>query len=105
MTDGGVVGSYTNLERAKERLNGIQSGNRLIAEVNAHGNINRDPHVVGGQNQLPSAGFNMQWCDWSCINPLMDICEEYLKKNLIFGGNFFRYNRYNFNIMVNIMEH
>ena len=55
----------------------------MIAEVDAQGNLKRDPHVVGGQNQGAGkrAGFNKWWGGWSDINSLMDICAKYLKNN------------------------
>ena len=74
----GVQGRYKGLEDAKEALNGINSGNRLIAEVDSEGNLIRDPHIINGQQQEISKGFNKVWCDWSCINPLMDACQQYL---------------------------
>jgi hypothetical protein len=74
----GVQGRYKGLEDAKEALNGINSGNRLIAEVDSEGNLNRDPHIINGIQQINSNGFNKVWCDWSCINPLMDACQQYL---------------------------
>ena len=79
--DSGVVGTYNDLEEAKQALNAINTGNRFIAEVNADGSLDRDPHLVGGQNQGAgiSAGFNKHWCDWPCINRLMDICEMFIK--------------------------
>ena len=81
VSDSGVIGAYNDLQEAKQVLNGINTGNRFIAEVNSDGNLNRDPHFVGGQNQGAgtSAGFNKHWCDWPCINRLMDICEIFMK--------------------------
>ena len=80
--DDGVVGSYTALGSAKDALEGVDKQNRLIAEVDVRGELNRDPNKVGEGTQLQGkfseAGFNSYWCDWSCINKLMDICEEYL---------------------------
>ena len=78
--DSGVVGIYNDLEEAKQVLLGINSGNRLVAEVDSNGNLLRDPHIVDGQNQGMGmqAGFNKYWCGWSCINRLMDMCDIFL---------------------------
>ena len=78
--DSGVVGAYDDLEEAKQVLLGINSGNRLVAEVDSNGNLLRDPHIVDGQNQGMGmqAGFNKYWCGWSCINRLMDMCDIFL---------------------------
>ena len=78
--DSGVVGTYNDLEDAKQALMSINSGNRLIAEVDSNGNLLRDPHIVGGQNQGKGmqAGFNKYWCGWDCINRLMDMCDIFL---------------------------
>ena len=80
VNDKNVVGSYNDVETAKVVLRSINRGNRLIAEVKSSNGLNRDPHIVGGQNQGAgiSAGFNKYWCGWSCINKLMDICARYL---------------------------
>ena len=73
-----VLGSFSDIEKAKESLAQIKQGIRLIAEVDEHGKLNRDPHIVGGQNQNQAAGFNKYWRDWPDINKIMDICEKYL---------------------------
>ena len=80
VNDKNVVGSYNDIEAAKAVLMGMNKGNRLIAEVESPNGLNRDPHIVGGQNQGKGirAGFNKYWCGWSCINKLMDICASYL---------------------------
>ena len=81
VNDKNVVGSYNDIETAKVVLWSINRGNRLIAEVQSPNGLNRDPHIVGGQNQGAgiSAGFNKYWCGWSCINKLMDICASFLE--------------------------
>ena len=81
VSDSGVKGSYNDLDVAKNVLDGIRTGNRLIAEVGGTGILIRDPHMISGQNQTPSNGFNKYWCDWSCINRLMDLCQEYLDEH------------------------
>ena len=95
----GVVGRYFDLEQAKDILNTITSGARLIAEVVNYNSVNlehetqndklgrwvnnnkllRDPHKISGQPQAPEAGFNKAWGDWSVIFSLMDIAEKYLQ--------------------------
>ena len=56
-----VVGVYSDLQRAKTKLNAIAHGthSRLIAEV-INGVVKPDPHTVGGENQGAgkSAGFD-----------------------------------------------
>ena len=78
VSDSGVQGRYNDLEGAKQALNDINSGNRLIAEVTGKGILNRDPHVINGHDQHPNNGFNKWWCGWNCINNLMDVCQDYL---------------------------
>ena len=78
VNDSGVQGRYNVLEDAKEALNAINQGNRFIAEVNSQGILNRDPHMINGHQQIPQNGFNKYWCNWHCINRLMDACQEYL---------------------------
>ena len=78
VSESGVQSRYIVLEDAKQALNDINRGNRLIAEVNGQGILNKDPHVINGHNQISGNGFNNKWCNWNCINSLMDVCQEYL---------------------------
>ena len=78
VSDSGVRGAYNALEDAKAVLSVIKSGNRLIAEVDAKGILNTDPHTINGYHQSPDIGFNSYWCGWSCINSLIDICQTFL---------------------------
>ena len=80
--DSGVVGSYVDIEMAKTTMKGINSGSRLIAEVNS-ANILQRTYVavvydVGGQQQTQSQGFNKFWWDWPDIMRLLDIAQKYL---------------------------
>ena len=77
VNDGGVVGPFINIEHAKEKLKGISSGNRFIAEVYA-GKLQSDPHNIGGILQSQSNGFNKYWGDWPDINRLMKLCQSFL---------------------------
>ena len=76
--DSGVIGAFCNLENAKQALIGIDTGNRLIAEINVEGTLKRDPHVVGGQNQLPTNGFNKYWTDNPTNQALMNKVQKYM---------------------------
>ena len=78
VSDSGVKGQYNDLQDAKQELNGINNGNRMIAEVNSAGILNRDPHKINGNDQTLTNGFKKYWCGWSCINRLMDMCQTYL---------------------------
>ena len=73
-----MVGKYTDIETAKTVLGGINSGSRLVAEVDSTNALQRDPHTVGGQKQSQgySAGFNKYWLGWSDINRLMNIAQN-----------------------------
>jgi hypothetical protein len=73
------MGRYKLLENAKQLLNGINSGNRFIAEVMGHGVLNRDPHTINGQNQTNDNGFNNFWYGFNSIIGLMDTCQKYLE--------------------------
>ena len=81
--DAGVVGSYVDIEMAKETLKGLNSDqSRLIAEVDSANILQEDPHVVGGQQQTHSQGFNKFWSDWDDIKKLMEIAQKYLDNKL-----------------------
>ena len=79
--DEGVVGRYFNIELAKKKLKSIQSGARLIAEVDDSNFVNEDPHWVGGQKQTSNNGFNKFWWSWHDIDRLMGIARKYLDDN------------------------
>ncbi len=81
VTDTGVKGRYNDLDLAKQVLKGFKNGNRLIAEVNGTGILNRDPQVISGQKQTKPSGFNWDWCGWSCIDTLMNKAQEYLQEH------------------------
>ena len=77
--DSGVQGRYNVLKDAKEALNAIQDyTNKLIAEVDGKGKLNRDPHMINGQKQIKENGFDKYWQGLDAINLLMDLCQEYL---------------------------
>ena len=87
-----VVKEFNDLEKAKERLNRIpvsapilatewKYGSRMIAEVDRHGVLMRDPHFIDMTPQDPSHGFKKWWSGWENINFMMDICEKYLHGN------------------------
>ena len=76
-----VVEEFDDLEKAKERLNRIPNGSRLIAEIDGHGVLMRDPHFIDMIPQAPSQGFNKWWNGWEDINRMLDICEKYLHGN------------------------
>ena len=78
-----MVGGYFELEKAKQSLKDIDSGSRLIAEVDGYGKLIRDPHIVGGQNQgLGTAtGFNKDWEGFQVIDKLMDMSQAYLESS------------------------
>jgi len=82
VTEKGVVGSYVDIEMAKEKMKGIKDGQRLIAEVNSENILQRtwtDVHYdVGGQHQTKSQGFNNFWWNWPEIVKLMNIAQKYL---------------------------
>jgi hypothetical protein len=86
VSDSGVQGRYSALEDAKNALNGITGikRNRFIAEVNNHGILIRDPQIINGHQQSISNGFNRDWCSWKCINPLMDVAQNYLDSTCTF---------------------
>ena len=73
-----VKGAYKVLEDAKAALNVINSGYRLIAEVDGQGNLNRDPSIINGYNQVPDNGFNRNWYSGDDIKYMMDICQTFL---------------------------
>ena len=76
-----VDGYFTFLEDAKERLNLISSGPRLIAEVDSPRRLNRNPKTINGQLQSNEMGFNWYWRDDDdsrSIDKLMDIGQAYL---------------------------
>ena len=78
----GVVGSYDDIEMAKETMKGITNGARLIAEVNSANILQRSygavHYDVGGQHQTQSQGFNNYWLNWPEIVKLMNIAQKYL---------------------------
>ena len=80
VTNERVVGHFVGIEKAKSLLREINAGPRFIAEVDSFGILNRDPHLVGGQNQEAgmAEGFNCQWASQDEIDSLMDICQDYL---------------------------
>jgi hypothetical protein len=78
VSESGVQGRYKLLEDAKQMLNGIRSGNRLIAEVKGHGVLNRDPLTISGKNQTDDNGFNKLWYGVDSIIDLMDTSQKYL---------------------------
>ena len=73
-----VDGYFTFLEDAKEHLNRISSGYRLIAEVDSPRRLNRNPKTINGQLQSNDMGFNWYWRDSRSIEKLMDIGQRYL---------------------------
>ena len=92
-----VVGRYMNLEQAKDILHQIskEGGGRMIAEVNGHDRVQKNPHFISGKPQVPNAGFNKAWGDWSGIHRMLDISEKFfknitgeLKKNISFQTAF-----------------
>jgi hypothetical protein len=77
--DSGVQGRYNVLKDAKEALKNLEyRRNKLIAEVDGKGKLNRDPHMINGQKQIEENGFNKYWQGLGAINALMDLCQEYL---------------------------
>ena len=80
VNENGVIGRYTDIEEAKQELKSNDGRLRLIAEVNTRGELNRDPHVVGGQNQASGmkSGFDKHWRDRNDIDMLMENCFLYL---------------------------
>ena len=73
-----VIGNYLDLKKAKEILNKVEKGQRLIAEVDGLGNLSRDSRIIGGQTQGTDEGFNSIWEDQKGIDMLMDTCQKYL---------------------------
>ena len=80
VNENGVAGRYTDIEEAKQKLKSNGGRIRLIAEVNDRGELNRDPHLVGGQNQGIGikAGFDKHWRGWNDIDMLIETCFLYL---------------------------
>ena len=52
----------------------------MIAEVDQHSVLNRDPHYIDNTPQIPTNGFNKSWMDWTDIDRMMNICERYLHR-------------------------
>ena len=79
VSDIGVKGTYNSLELAKQALNNITSGNRLIAKVSKDG---IGPTKVCGQQQLSQDGSkddcNRVSCDGKCIKKLLDLGQKFL---------------------------
>ena len=81
--NGKVTGRYDTIEEAKAKLSTYPTGSspsRMIAEVK-DGTVLSDPHTVGGQNQGGGlgAGFNKWWGDWSDINRMVKVAQDYLE--------------------------
>ena len=75
VTDGGVVGEYPDLEMAKQKLLGINSGNRIIAEVNSLGELNTIPEKIANiLTELNIAVIEQE------LHKLLSISEEYLQR-------------------------
>lgn len=78
-----VVGYYSSVEDAKEKLteysSGTSSPSRMVSEV-IDGVVQKDPHTVGGQNQGDGvkAGFNKWWRDWNDINKMTSVVEKFI---------------------------
>ena len=92
--DSGVIGAFCNLEKAKQALIGIDSGNRLIAEINIEGTLKRDPHVISGQDQTPTNGFNKYWTNNPANQVLMDKVQKYIVEHPGIRDLTFKFNLY-----------
>ena len=74
VSDDGVVGEYLDLEKAKQKQLSINSGNKIIVEVNSMGAFNTDPEQMA--NFLKEPNFVAQDDQ---IYKLLTFCEEYLQ--------------------------
>ncbi|CAB9513303.1 expressed unknown protein [Seminavis robusta] len=81
VNDKKVVGGYPFLQGAKDKLNSIKDGQRLIAAVK-EGKVVRDPHIIDGQEQKTKNGFNKFWWGWPQINQMMDVAERYYENEV-----------------------
>ena len=91
VTDNGVLGEYSDLDEAKEVLNGQtkkRGFNRFIAEVDETNTLVTDPHVVGWKKQTEENGFNKWWNDMRDINRLIGKCQSYLDKTGMQTGSY-----------------
>ena len=71
-----VVGSFRDLEEAKQVLAQLSQGSRLVAEMR-NWKVLEDPHQIAGQNQNPENGFNKHWTGWDDINRMIALVKNY----------------------------
>ena len=71
-----VVGSFRDLEEAKQVLAQLSQGSRLVAEMR-NWKVLEDPHQIAGQGQNPTNGFNKYWTGWDDINRMIALVKNY----------------------------
>jgi hypothetical protein len=79
-----VVFDSKDLEECKKYLMDNythKSPSRMIAEVDTNGDIDADPHTVGGQNQGGGlkTGFNKWWRDWNDIKVMNAAAKKWVE--------------------------
>ena len=75
VTENGVVGEFLDLVKAKQKISSINSGNKIIAEVNSKGELNTNPQKIS--NVLND--LNLQAVEEEQIYKLMTFSEQYLQ--------------------------
>ena len=78
-----VVATYlTSVDEAKDKLAKMFPGNphgpsRMVVEVK-DGQVQKDPHQVGGRSQSQSNGFHNWWSDWNDINGMVAVAQAFV---------------------------
>ena len=70
-----MVGEFLDLQRAKQKISSINSGSRVIADVNSMGELNNDPEKIASiMNEQNIVVEEKE------IYKLLNLCEEYLQR-------------------------
>ena len=75
VTENGVVGEFLDLVKAKQKISSINSGNKIIAEVNSKGELNTKPQKIDSVLK----DLNLQAVEEEQIYKLLSFSEQYLQ--------------------------